>query len=732
MLRLTQKLCDRIIFILFAEDRGLLTANTIKDIRDRYHNDIVGLDIYEYYKIYFNAINEGNNKLDIPKYNGGLFATDTTLDSLKIDNEVLDMEAQKLSDYDFESEVSVNILGHIFEQSLTDLEEIQSNIDNVDFDKTKTKRKKDGVFYTPEYITKYIVDNTLGKMCNDKREELKLLNVEEPKNLKKLNKSEQTIKNNLEEYKTWLFNLKILDPACGSGAFLNQALEYLIKEHTNLQNDLALMGDLFSSYTVEESVLENNLYGVDINEDATEIAKLSLWLRTAKKGRPLTKLADKILCANSLLDMPFEEGSFDIIIGNPPYVRNTALSQEDKKLYESKYFVAFKQYDLYVLFNELSLGLLKINGLIGFIQPNKFLSADYGIRTLNFIIHNSNINIIKNVSLDKTFEDASVYPYIFIFSKKSFNKDIDIKDLSIFDICKKESLIGFENELKSVEIINKINNKSIKLCEYTDSIKRGVPNSKLEFSLNGKYNAVASTDLSMPYSLTNTSLKINYKDKKYEKTKNNEFEKQIILLPRTILNIRAILSKNNTHILDRIYYLILKDNINIDIRVILLLVNSKLTTFYYDYLYGSTKIGGGYIDLKGTQISNFPIICNIIEEELLINISDKIMSLNQKLYSMKKNFINELELEKIPKKLQSFENLEFEDFVKEYKKAKKIKFADKLEERNFKNNWKSLFENDKKEVVELQSQINQTDKEIDNIVYDLYGLNEEEINIIED
>jgi hypothetical protein len=84
-------------------------------------------------------------------------------------------------------------------------------------------------------------------------------------------------------------------------SFFNQALDYLIKEHTNLQNDLALMGDLFASYTVEESVLENNLYGVDINEDATEIAKLSLWLRTAKKGRPLTKLADKIKCGNSLI-----------------------------------------------------------------------------------------------------------------------------------------------------------------------------------------------------------------------------------------------------------------------------------------------------------------------------------------------------------------------------------------------------------------------------------------------
>ena len=134
-------------------------------------------------------------------------------------------------------------------------------------------RKKDGVFYTPEYITKYIVENTLGKMCSEKREELNITNVTAPQNPKKLNKSEQQTKDNLEIYKNWLFDLKILDPACGSGAFLNQALEFLIDEHINLQNDLALMGDLFASYTVEESVLEHNLYGVDINEDAVEIAK---------------------------------------------------------------------------------------------------------------------------------------------------------------------------------------------------------------------------------------------------------------------------------------------------------------------------------------------------------------------------------------------------------------------------------------------------------------------------
>ena len=107
------------------------------------------------------------------------------------------------------------------------------------------------------------------------------------------------------------------------------------------------------------------------------------------------------------------------------------------------------------------------------------------------------------------------------------------------------------------------------------------------------------------------------------------------------------------------------------------------------------------------------------------------LELNKKLQELKQNFHNELNLEKLTNKLQKFEELEFDDFIKEYTKSKKIKFADKLEERNFKNDWKALFENDKKEVLSLQNRINQTNKEIDNMVYKLYDLTEDEIRIVE-
>ncbi len=425
LLRLTQKLCDRIIFILFAEDRSLLKPNTVKEIRSRHAADGFGdRSMYDYYKLYFNAINTGNDKLGIPKYNGGLFATDEMLDSLKIDDNYLDMEAQKLSDFDFESDISVNILGHIFEQSLTDLEEMEKSfshpkpsrhtvLDTVSNgfrvgarnDKVVSKRKKDGVFYTPEYITRYIVENTLGKLCSDKKEELKIEPETMVINPRKLTKSEQSYKEILLNYREWLTHLKILDPACGSGAFLNQALEFLIREHTFIRDLLLPYEDLTIYYEVEKSILEHNLYGVDINEDAVEIAKLSLWLRTAHKGRELTSLNDKIVCANSLLAMPFEEGSFDVVIGNPPYVALNKIKDVD---YAHAGFEVFeKTGDLLALFIEKGLRLTAEGKYFSFIVSNSWLKTKYGEPLKKFLEKNGQTEVLNFVGT-QLFEDATV------------------------------------------------------------------------------------------------------------------------------------------------------------------------------------------------------------------------------------------------------------------------------------------------------------------------------------
>lgn len=415
LLSLTQKLCDRFVFILFAEDRGLLRLRTIAEIKDKFQSQVTELSFYDFYKIYFKAIDEGSERLDIKRYNGGLFATDTELDALKIDDSVL--EAQFLSDYDFLSDIGVNILGHIFESSLNDLEELNAQINGNEFDAKQSKRKKDGIFYTPEFITEFIIENSLGALCKAKKDELGLdLNeLLAPKNPKKLTKAESEIKDKIYAYRKWLLSLKILDPACGSGAFLNQALEFLISEHGTLDTYRKVYeGEGLGLYDIESTILENNLYGVDINADAVEIARLSLWLRTAAKGRVLTDLSKNLVAANSLLEFPFDF-KFDVVIGNPPYVRQEAIKEQKPALQEYKVYSGTA--DLFVYFYELGITHLKENGLLGFICSNKFFRASYGENLRRFILENTQITHIIDFAGVKVFEDASVDSAITIFRK---------------------------------------------------------------------------------------------------------------------------------------------------------------------------------------------------------------------------------------------------------------------------------------------------------------------------
>jgi len=813
LLRLTQKLCDRIIFVLFAEDRGLLTANTIQEIRERHQADGFGdRSMYDYYKLYFDAINAGNQKLNIPKYNGGLFAQDTELDSLIIDDNILDLEAQALSNYDFMSDVSVNILGHIFEQSLTDLEEINASINEVAFDAKKSKRKKDGVFYTPEYITKYIVENTLGKLCEDKRIKLNIGSetLVSPKNPKKPTKKEQIQKDNLEEYRVWLLNLKILDPACGSGAFLNQALDFLINAHQALQKDLVVMGDITAYYEIEKSILENNLYGVDINEDAVEIAKLSLWLRTASKGRELTKLADKILCANSLLDMPFDEGSFDVVIGNPPYVRVQGLKsnyEDEALLYEEKYQSAVGNYDLYVLFTEMSFKMLNKTGKLSYILPHKFLISDFGTGIRGFLAENKAVESLLHFGSEMVFKDASAYTCILTLS--SNNQEMKFKHINPADIFE-----SFEYDTVSYErltidkwnltnqditqVLEKINKQPLKVKDVFSRIFQGIATSGDNVYLllqtkNGLYSKELDRiveiesellkpmlkgedinrykDLSnkyfviFPYLIENSKvipmseeyIKNNFpngysylKDNEKflrgrEKNKMNkegwflyiypkslkEFEQQKIITPEIALKSQMSLDKGMFYHNTKCYSFIKKENIMEDYKFYLTLFNSSLMWFFLKNT--GYELRGGYFTFKTRFLEPFPLpeLENLGQQEPFLEKADLMLELTKSIQGTKQNFINELALEKISKKLQNFEKLDFDDFVKEYKKAKKLKFTDKLEERNFKNEWRSLFENDASQAQELQAQINATDKEIDKMVYELYGLSDDEIKIVE-
>ncbi|MDD3476765.1 MAG: N-6 DNA methylase [Sulfurimonas sp.] len=734
LLRLTQKLCDRIIFILFAEDRGLLTPNTIKEIRERHNSDGFGdRSMYDYYKLYFNAINQGNEKLNIPKYNGGLFAHDETLDSLIIDDRYLDMEAQKLSNYDFDSDIGVNILGHIFEQSLTDLEEINASINDTEFDSKKSKRKKDGVFYTPEYITKYIVDNTLGKLCNDKREELKLTEITPPNNPKKPTKQEQTQKENLEIYRNWLLNLKILDPACGSGAFLNQALDFLIHEHEALQRDLVIMGDITAYYEIEKSILEHNIYGVDINEDAVEIAKLSLWLRTASKGRELTTLADKIVCANSLLDMPFDEGSFDVVIGNPPYVNARNMDKEDREKISNKYPLLSGAYDLYLPFLLLGHNLLNKNGLYGWIIPNKLLISDYAKNSLEYLKSNS-LHTIINISKLPIFDNVGVYP---IITLGDVNIKNNCKEYGINEIENLENLDNFQKKENIFKRYKTIKDHDILINSGTTGFEaqKIIPlinedNHGIKFIVSGTIDPYILLNQNVPYMKSvYKNPYIRYDEKIIAKSKFDFWNKNKIVIAGMTKRIESIYSDTPLALGVGIYGIY--DFGKFEPLFLLAVLNSKFLTYYLNIEFKDKHLAGGYLAINKSTIELLPLVYTKNQKELSIK-AEKMINLYKELQETKQNFHDMLNLEKLTKKLQNFEELEFDEFATEYAKANKLKFADKLAERNFKQGWQNLFENDKTLTCKLKDEIAKTDKEIDEMVYKLYDLTDEEIKIVEE
>jgi type I restriction-modification system DNA methylase subunit len=753
----SQKFLDRILFLLFAEDKGLVGTNSIVNIVDRWSgaDDDYYQPLYEMVNKYFGHLYNGytyqkTNEV-IPQFGGELFAPDQLLESLKIDDNILKNDLLILSKYDFNTDVDVNILGHIFEHSLNEVDDVEAELRGEVLDKTKSKRKKDGVFYTPKYITKYIVDNTLGKLCNEKKTELKLDEdiaiYDYQKSDGKLNEKGKNLFERLNNYKSWLLTVKVCDPACGSGAFLNQALSYFIEEHKFVDDLIAeLTNSPLRLFDTDLQILENNIYGVDINEESVEIAKLSMWLRTAQTGRKLSDLSNNIKCGNSLIDdynvagdkafnwerefpKVFDKGGFDVVIGNPPYVRRTQLNDKIKVGLEKIYYSAFKQYDLYVLFNELALKITKSQGLIGYIQPNKFLSAEYGFKILNLIINNSNILKIYDVSLDKVFSEASVYPYIFIFEKTNYSKDIQDKLINIFDYCKDENLKGFENIINSKKIIAKIVSNSVKIRDLTKTIKRGVPNTKIEYRENMVLSGIKSTLLEYPYFLPQSDVYFEYLDKKDFVLKESEFSQNLILLPRTTLKIRAILKHEPVHILDRIYYFKVENNRYL-LEYVLSILNSKITTFYYDGIYGSTKIGGGYIDLKGSQIENFLIPKTDIDCQKKFKIkSELMMNYYQKLHEQSQKFQRTIqrkfELEELPKKLQDWYKLRYPEFIKELaKKNVKLTLFQEAE-------WEDYFILESKNTLDLKAIIDATEKEIDQMVYHLYGLTEDEIQIVE-
>ncbi|MCK4494352.1 MAG: N-6 DNA methylase, partial [Methylococcales bacterium] len=428
MVSRAQKLMDRVMFIAFAENRGLLPRKSLYTrIEDEKCNlAAIGLTRWDLVKKLFSDINQGNETSDIFPYNGGLFAPDDKIDTLNVSDELL-LGFKNLYSYDF-AEIGTHVLGHIFEQSITDLDEIYETLEEDELllnsqqiTGTTGKRKQDGVVYTPAFITEYIVKQALDGYLAAKQ---------------KLIKHDIDTVEYWLDYRELLAKTRVLDPACGSGAFLIAAFHYLKQEYEMVNQQLSQFNDdhndLFSR-DLDKAILNNNLFGVDLNFESVEIAQLALWLETAEKGKKLNALGDNIQQGNSIISHKnadknafnwslkfhkvMNEGGFDVVLGNPPYVRQERLTPI--KPYLEKYYAdTFHGVaDLYTYFFEQGLKLLKKGGRLGFISSSTFFRTNSGQKLRHFLNSHSNIKTIIDFGDYQVFAGVTTYPAILLLEK---------------------------------------------------------------------------------------------------------------------------------------------------------------------------------------------------------------------------------------------------------------------------------------------------------------------------
>ncbi|MDR1820312.1 MAG: Eco57I restriction-modification methylase domain-containing protein [Methanobrevibacter sp.] len=810
---------NRVIFICFCEDMGLLPSKSINnEILEPVEKGRLGDNrIWRGLNDLWKDVDHGNPHIGIPSYNGGLFKEN--LNNLNLSDEIKSTEHIKvshgfkekeenidnlikdfpylnpiyrnlliISSFNYSSELNVNILGHIFEQSITDIEKLKKGEEH-------NQRKKHGIYYTPEAITTYICENTiipyLSRNCNNTMDGL----IEE-------------YSNDLNILEDKLRSIKIIDPACGSGAFLNKATDILLDIRRTIYNHKYKVyndDDLkpfFDDIDQQKNILLNNIYGVDLNPESVEITKLSLFLKVAQSGDKLPDLDNNIKCGNSLISDPeymaqpfnwmeefrevMENGGFDIVIGNPPYVRQEKI-KEFKPYFQEHYKTYTGVADLYVYFFEKGLSILKNGGSLGFICSNKWTKANYGRQLRNYLL-NYDIKNYNDYTGEKVFDDATVDPSVIIISKTNDkNNKIAINNNSFlveqnrltddswaFEPVEvlnlKNKIMGQGTLLKDIpdvniyrgiltglndafivdeETKNDLIAKDLRNSEIIKPLLRGrdihrwsidYQNLYLIFTRRGinieEYPVIEEYLSQFREKLTprNNGEKVGRKPGTYEWYEiqdviayYEEFEKPKIMYSEMVSNPSFTSDLNNYFLLNTSYILTINNN-NLNLNYLIALFNSKLLHWYLTKI--SYSLGTKGIRYIKQYVEQLPIvIISKEEQEPLIKLSEMIMVKNKELQSEIRSFHKFLKrdfsITKINKKLIEYYKLSFQDLYEETKKQYKEisrKEADKLE----KEYTESIAI-----IQPLQIEIANIDKEIDKLVYELCGLNEEEIAIVE-
>ena len=414
-----QLFLNRLVFIFFAEDLGLVGRDRLCDDIEAILQRATSATTYAYDTIIarFTAYNEGSD--GSPKFNGGLFAKE-------IDRNISfrDMQGGATSPiitgmltmgrYNFKTELDVNILGRIFEQSIADLDRLHG----ID------ERKSEGIYYTPDAVTEYICRNTIVPYLS------KSGSADTPADLL------TEYVDDMEELERRLGSIRILDPACGSGAFLVKAAETMLEIHGLMQEERqrrdGMKITMWTNETKIREIILGSIFGVDKSEESVGITMLSMYLKTAQIAEPLPDLTQNIKAGNSLVgyreavsnaldwETAFpdimnperqDDLGFDVIIGNPPYVRQEKITlkrhmalPEPNNLGENGFSIPSKS-DLSSYFFYHSINLLRGGGRLGFISSEGWMNTDYGRTLQRFLLKHTLLDTLVRFRT-KVFKDA--------------------------------------------------------------------------------------------------------------------------------------------------------------------------------------------------------------------------------------------------------------------------------------------------------------------------------------
>lgn len=455
---IAQKLLDRIVFIAFCEDRNLLPPYSLLYAATQTTQFTRARNPYwQNFRDLFTSIDGGNQRAGITAYNGGLFAHDPTVDELELEDRWTGF-FKEIGAYDFESEVNVDVLGRLFERSVTDLEQMRAAQVEPGAEPPPTvgRRKREGIYYTPPHITDFIVGQTVGRTLEERfariaqSYDLALAVVPESKPLRR--KWADAQRACLEVLRA----LRICDPACGSGAFLVRAFDFMEDQYEAVYARLLQVEPLdlaAEMLAARQVILRDNLFGVDLSQEAVEITQLALWLRTAKKDERLADLSQNIVRGNSLVAdatvdsrsfdwqsqfaRVFDEGGFDCIIGNPPYVKLQNFRKREPRAAEylvRNYRAASTgNFDMYLPFIERSLSLLRPDGRMGFIAPNVWLFNEYGRGLRELLAENRMLETFVDFHSFQVFDDATTYTALQFF-RAARHEEIQVSDARSGDL----------------------------------------------------------------------------------------------------------------------------------------------------------------------------------------------------------------------------------------------------------------------------------------------------------